>query len=325
MSAPATAAEPGLAARLLAARELPTVVAIALFALIIAVGNPSFLSSYNMQLLAKEVGVLGIMAIGEMVVIILGGIDLSAGSVVALTSVLAGLGLQHGLPIGLVVVGVLAACVVIGAVHSFFICKIGLAPFIITLGSLSIWRGVALVLTKGYPIKINSATFLLIGQGDLLGVPLQFVLLVVLAVIGAAMLLTTPLGRYLYTIGNNATATRLSGVRVTRVITFAYILASVLFGLGGLIYAARLGQGMPGIGKGIELSVIAAAVIGGASITGGSGTVWGTVLGALLLCLIMNALNMLKISYFWQELVMGLAIVLAVLFDLLNRRRKGIR
>jgi ribose transport system permease protein len=325
MSAPAAATEPGVVARLLAARELPTVVAIALFALIIAIGNPSFLSSYNMQLLAKEVGVLGIMAIGEMVVIITGGIDLSAGSVVALTSVLAAMGLQHGLPIGLVVAGVLAVCVVIGAAHSFFINRVGLAPFIITLGSLSIWRGVALVLTKGYPIKITSPAFLMIGQGDLLGVPLQFALLVVLAVVAAVMLLATPLGRYIYTIGNNATATRLSGVRVTRVVAFAYILASVLFGLGGLIYAARLGQGMPGIGKGVELSVIAAAVIGGTSITGGTGTVWGTVLGALLLSLIMNALNMLKVSYFWQELVMGLAIVLAVLFDLLNRRRKGFR
>jgi ribose transport system permease protein len=325
MSAPAAASEPTIVARMLAARELPTVVAIALFAVIIAIGNPSFLSSYNMQLLAKEVGVLGIMAIGEMVVIITGGIDLSAGSVVALTSVLAAAGLQQGLPIGVVVAGVLAVCVAIGLVHSFFINRVGLAPFIITLGSLSIWRGVALVLTKGYPIKIPNPTFLLLGQGDLLGVPLQFVVLVVLAVVCAIMLLATPLGRYLYTIGNNATATRLSGVRVSRVITFAYILASVLFGLGGLVYAARLGQGMPGIGKGVELSVIAAAVIGGASISGGSGTVWGTVLGALLLSLIMNALNMLKVSYFWQEFVMGLAIVLAVLFDLLNRRRKGVR
>jgi ribose/xylose/arabinose/galactoside ABC-type transport system permease subunit len=187
---------------------------------------------------------------------------------------------------------------------------------------MSIWRGVVLVLTKGYPIKITNSGFLMIGQGDLLGVPLQFVLLLVVAIIVATMLIATPLGRYIYTIGNNAVATRLSGVRVSRVVTFTYILAAVLFGLGGLVYAARLGQGMPGIGKGLELSVIAAAVIGGTSITGGSGTVWGTMIGAMLISLILNALNMLQVSYFWQEFVTGLVIVLAVMFDLLNRKRK---
>ena len=137
----------------------------------------------------------------------------------------------------------------------------------------------------------------------------------------ATVLLATPLGRYIYAIGNNAVATRLSGVRTSRIRSFAYVQASLLFGLGGLIYAGRLGQGMPGIGKGLELSVIAAAVIGGTSMSGGTGTVCGTVIGAALISLIMNALNMLKVSYFWQEFVMGLVIVLAVLIDLLNRRR----
>ena len=291
--------------------------------MVIAIGNPSFLSTYNLQLLGKEVGVLGIMAIGEMAVIITGGIDLSAGAVVALTSVLAALGLQAGLPIGLVVLGVVAVCIAIGAVHSFFINTVGLAPFIITLGSMSIWRGVVLVMTQGYPVKITNPGFLMIGQGDLLGVPVQFILLVVIAVIAAVILIATPLGRYAYMIGNNAVATRLSGVPVSRVTMFTYILAAVLFGLGGLVYAARLGQGMPGIGNGLELAVIAAAVIGGTSITGGSGTVWGTVIGAVLISLIMNALNMLRISYFWQDFVTGLVIVMAVLFDILNRKRRA--
>jgi ribose transport system permease protein len=323
MSVPTFADQPTILSRVLAARELPTVLAIALLGVVIAIGNPSFLSTYNLQLLGKEVGVLGIMAIGEMAVIITGGIDLSAGAVVALTSVLAALGLQAGLPIGLVVLGVVAVCIAIGAVHSFFINTVGLAPFIITLGSMSIWRGVVLVMTQGYPVKITNPGFLMIGQGDLLGVPVQFILLVVIAVIAAVILIATPLGRYAYMIGNNAVATRLSGVPVSRVTMFTYILAAVLFGLGGLVYAARLGQGMPGIGNGLELAVIAAAVIGGTSITGGSGTVWGTVIGAVLISLIMNALNMLRISYFWQDFVTGLVIVMAVLFDILNRKRRA--
>jgi ribose/xylose/arabinose/galactoside ABC-type transport system permease subunit len=182
---------------------------------------------------------------------------------------------------------------------------------------------VVLVLTKGYPVKVANASFLAIGQGELFGFPVQFILLILLAGVYAALLLTTPLGRYVYSIGKNPVATRLSGVRVPAVLAFVYIQASMMFGLGGLIYAARLGQGMPGIGKGLELPVIAAAVIGGTSMSGGTGTVWGTIIGASLISLILNALNMLKVSYFWQELVTGMVIILAVLFDLLNRRRTG--
>jgi ribose transport system permease protein len=309
--------------QVLSARAFPTVVAIVLLGLIITVQNHSFLSTYNLQLLAKEIGVLGILAIAQMLVIITGGIDLSPGSLVALISVLGAMGLAHGLSLPVTFIGALACCAIIGLIHSFFINRLGMAPFIITLGSLSVWRGVVLVLTQGYPIKITSKAFLSIGQGDILGIPIQFIILIVLAVVYIVMLHSTPLGRYIYSTGNNPIATRLSGIRVPFVLTLVYIQASVLFGLGGLIYAARLGQGMPGIGVGLELPVIASAVIGGTSLSGGSGTVWGTIFGAVLISLILNALYMLAISYFWQDLVTGLVIVLAVLFDVLNRRRVG--
>ena len=199
MSVQAVTDEPSLISRVLAARELPTLAAIAMLALVIAIGNPSFLSLYNMQLLGKEVGVLGIMAIGEMIVIITGGIDLSAGAVVALTSVLAAMGLQAGVPVGLVALGIVFVCVLIGLAHSFFINVVGLAPFIITLGSMSIWRGVVLVLTTGYPVKITHPGFLLLGQGNLLGVPLQFILMLVVSVIAGVALIATPFGREAFT------------------------------------------------------------------------------------------------------------------------------
>ncbi len=308
----------------LSARAFPTVVAIILLGLIIAVQNHAFLSTYNLQLLAKEIGVLGILAIAQMLVIITGGIDLSPGSLVALISVLGAMGLAHGLPLAVTIIGALFCCSLIGAIHSFFINRLGMAPFIITLGSLSIWRGVVLVLTQGYPVRITNRAFLSIGQGDILGVPIQFIILAILAAIYVVMLRSTTLGRYIYSTGSNPVATRLSGIRVPLILTFVYIQASVLFGLGGLIYAARLGQGMPGIGVGLELPVIASAVIGGTSLSGGSGTVWGTILGAVLISLILNALNMLAVSYFWQDFVTGLVIVLAVLVDVLNRRRIGV-
>jgi len=310
--------------RALSARAFPTVVAVLLLGLVIAIQNPTFLSAYNLQLLAKEIGVLGILAIAQMLVIITGGIDLSPGSLVALISVLGAIGLQRGLPLPVILLGALVACALIGMIHVSFISRLGMAPFIITLGSLSVWRGVVLVLTQGYPIKITNPTFLALGQGDVVGIPVQFIILVIIAVVYIVMLRSTPLGRYIYSTGSNPTATRFSGIRVPLVLTFVYVQASVLFGLGGLIYAARLGQGMPGIGVGLELPVIAAAVIGGTSLSGGSGTVWGTILGATLISLILNALNMLAVSYFWQDLVTGLVIVLAVFFDILNRRRVAI-
>jgi ribose/xylose/arabinose/galactoside ABC-type transport system permease subunit len=311
--------------QVMSARELPTIIAILFFGLVIMLNSPAFLSSYNLQLLAKEIGVLGILAIAQMLVIITGGIDLSPGSMVALISVLAATGLERGLPIPIVLIVALIPCVLIGLVHSFFITRLGVAPFIITLGSLSVWRGLVIVLTQGYPVKIVNTKFLWLGQGDLFGIPIQFIIFVVVAAIYIVILLFTPLGRYIYSTGNNPIATRFSGIRVPRVLVFVYIQASVLFGLGGLIYAARLGQGMPGIGVGLEMPVIAAAVIGGTSMSGGSGTVWGTILGAILISLIMNALNLLAVSYFWQDLVTGLVIVLAVAFDILNRRRVGVR
>ena len=310
--------------RLLAVREMPTVLALLILAVGIAVRNPTFLSSYNMQLLAKEIGVLGIMAIAEMLVIITRGIDLSVGSLVALVSVGAAMGIEQGLSAGLVVLGTMAACGAIGLLHAFFISRVGMPPFIITLASLSVWRGVVLVITQGYPVRVTNPTILHLGQGDLMGIPTQFIILTVIAGTYIVILLYTPLGRHIFALGNNPVATQLSGVRTARVLTFVYVQASMLFGIAGLVYAARLGQGMPGIGKGLELPVIASAVIGGTAMAGGSGTIWGTILGATLISLILNALNMLAVSHFWHELVTGLVIVLAVVFDILNRRRIGV-
>ena len=314
-----------LFAQILALRELPTIIAILALSAFIAWRNPTFLSTYNMQLLAKEVGVLGILGIGAMVVIITKGIDLSVGSIVAMISVLVAAVLAKGFSIPVVVLAAITVCILIGLMHSFFINKIGLAPFIITLGSLSIWRGVTLVLTRGYPIKITNKDFLALGQGDIMGIPMQFVFLILVTVVYTIMLRSTPLGRYIYAIGHNVTAARLAGVAVPAVLTFVYVQATVLFGFGGMIFAARLGQGMPGIAFGLELPVIAAAVIGGTSMTGGVGRPIGTIIGAILISLILNAMNMLAISSYWQELASGLVIVFAVLIDILNQRRLGVK
>ena len=314
-----------LFAQILALRELPTIIAILALSAFIAWRNPTFLSTYNMQLLAKEVGVLGILGIGEMVVIITKGIDLSVGSIVAMISVLVAAGLAKGFSIPVVVLAAITVCILIGLMHSFFINKIGLAPFIITLGSLSIWRGVTLVLTRGYPIKITNKDFLALGQGDIMGIPMQFVFLVLVTVVYTIMLRNTPLGRYMLRdraqcdgrppggcCGAGGAHLRIrAGDRLVRV--WRHDLRR------------RLGQGMPGIAFGLELPVIAAAVIGGTSMTGGVGRPIGTIIGAILISLILNAMNMLAISSYWQELASGLVIVFAVLIDILNQRRLGVK
>jgi ribose transport system permease protein len=319
------AANPSLFKRLLQMRELPIILSIIALAAFISWRNPAFLSLYNMQLLAREVGVLGMMAIAVMVVIITGGIDLSVGSVVALVSVLTAMGLAAALPVWLVVPGVLLICVLIGLTHTLLVHNIGLAPFIATLGTLSVLRGVSLIITQGYPIRIETPALLWLGQGDIAGIPIQFVALLLIFALYSFVLFSTPLGRYIYALGSNPVATRLSGVAVPLIMAIVYVQASVVFGVSGLMYAGRLGQGMPGIGAGMELPVIASAIIGGTSLSGGVGKPLGAILGAVLISLILNAMNMLAISSYWQELVTGLVIVAAVGVDILNRRRASVR
>ncbi len=200
----------------------------------------------------------------------------------------------------------------------------GLAPFIITLGSLSIFRGIAVVSTNGYPIPIKSDAFLWIGQGllfDLIPVPL--VILIVVAFGVNYILNQTALGRHIYALGGNPEAARLSGIPVRKVLTYVYVQAGVLFGISSIILASRLGQGMPGVGVGYELNAVAAAVIGGTSLSGGVGTVLGTIVGATLMALIDNFIVLSRVESWWNDLIIGVVIVVAVTVDMITTRRRA--
>lgn len=303
-------------------REFVVLVGVILLGLFIYAFNRNFLTAYNIQVIIRQVAIFGIMAIAETTVIITAGIDLSPGSMLAFFGVVMAmfLGLGMSAPAA-ILLGLLCAAVV-GLYHSFFITRVGLAPFIITLGSLSMFRGIAVVSTRGYPVPVKDPAFLWIGQGLIGPIPVPLFILLIVALVMNFILNQTALGRHIYAIGGNPEAARLSGIPVRRVLTFVYVQATVLFGISALLMSSRLGQGMPGVGIGYELNAIAAAVIGGTSLYGGVGTVLGAIVGATLMALIDNLLVLLHVESWWNELIIGVTIVLAVTADMISARRR---
>ncbi len=303
-------------------REFMVLMAVIVLSIIIYAFNQNFLTPYNIQVIVRQVAIFGILGIAETAVIITGGIDLSPGSMLAFNGVMVGLLMMWGVDAPLAIAILLVLCIVIGLYHGAMITRLGLVPFIVTLGSLSIFRGIAVVSTQGYPIRIQNEFFLWIGQGLVLGIPVPLFILVAVALTMNYILNQTPLGRYIYAIGGNREAARLSGIPVRRVLTFVYVQATVLFGISAIILAARLGQGMPGVGIGYELNAIAAAIIGGTSMYGGIGTVLGTIIGATMMALIDNLLVLLRVEPWWSELIIGIVIVTAVTVDMVTTRKR---
>jgi ribose transport system permease protein len=260
--------------------------------------------------------------LGATAVIITGGIDLSVGSVMALSAITAAwVAATLEVPFGLAIVAGLAAGAAAGAVNGLLITKGKLPPFIATLAMLSVARGLTLVISDGRPISGLPSWFRLLVTYRLFGiVPLSVLLVVGLYLLGAAHLRLRSSGRALYAIGGSEEVARLSGLRVEREKLKVYTAAGLLAGVGGLVLAARLNSAQPTAGGGVELDVIAAVVIGGASLAGGAGTVAGTLTGALIIGVLRNGLNLLDVSSFWQQVVIGAVIAAAVMVDTLRRR-----
>ncbi|MCX7845341.1 MAG: ABC transporter permease [Dictyoglomaceae bacterium] len=303
-------------------RELNILFALIVLSVGITIINPRFLSSFNLQIIARQVAIFGLLAIGETLVIIGGGIDLSVGSLVALTGVLVALFMKNGLSITISILIVLLLSSIIGLWHGLFVTKLKVPPFIITLGTLTAARGLASVITKGWPIIGLPEKFFFIGQGDILGIPFPLIILIFFASIAFFITKYSVLGRQLYATGGNIEAARLSGIDVDKRRIFTYISSSFLAGITGIIIASRLSQGQAGVGGGYELSAIAAAVIGGTSLSGGEGTILGTLIGAAIMSVIYNGLILLEISSYWHDVVMGLVIVTAVTLDIWRKRKK---
>ncbi len=279
----------------------------------LSVIEPSFRTTHNLVNILRQTSVIGIMAVGMTFVILTAGIDLSVGSMLALTGVVCADLEHHGWPLLAIVVATLLLGTLIGAVNGLVITLGKVTPFVVTLGSMSIARGLAHIYTNGQPISGFGASFRFIGSGE---VPI--VIFGLSVVIAAVILRHTTLGRFSYAIGGNEEAVRLSGIHVDFYKTAVYAISGLTSALGAIVLTSRLNAGESIAGMGYELDVIAAVVIGGTSLMGGRGGVWGTLVGALLIGTINNGMNLLMISSYYQLVVKGVIIVAAVLLDRLR-------
>ncbi|PYT03646.1 MAG: ribose ABC transporter permease [Acidobacteria bacterium] len=302
-------------------RFLPFVSLVALCILIAAL-EPRFLSAGNLAGVARQTAVITVIAMGMTVVMVSGGIDLSVGSVMALSGVMGALAMVSGASVIIGVAVAIAAGTVCGLLTGTAIAVLRIPAFIVTLGAMGIYRGIALLVTDGKAVVGVPSSFGYLAEGNLLGiVPVPLLIVVLVAAATHFLLVNTRPGRYCYAIGSNIEAARYSGIRVSRYQVLFYALLGALTGLAGSIESARLVTGQPTAGEGYELRVIAAVVIGGGSLAGGQGTVTGTIIGALIMGVLANGANLLGISSFAQQVVIGAVIVLAVTFDEFQRRR----
>jgi len=312
---------------------------IALFAVLMffSVAAPNFLSTANFILMSKHVALNAFLAMGMTFVIVTGGIDLSVGSIVGLCGMIAGGLLLYGidLPIGYtvyfnvfeVILITLGVGIFIGAINGLLITRLNVAPFIATLGTLYVARGVALLASDGgtFPNLVGKAElgttgFGWLGAGRILGLPVSIWILVVLAFAAAYLARYTPLGRHIFAVGGNERAARMSGVRINSVKMFVYMFSGFCAAIVGLIISSELMASHPATGESFELNAIAAAVLGGTSMSGGRGTIGGTIVGAFVIGVLSDGLVMMGVSSFWQMVIKGLVIIFAVVIDQAQRR-----
>ncbi len=278
--------------------------------------TPSFLTFQNWIIVVRQISINGILAVGATYVLLTGGVDLSLGSMVALTGVVAASFAHPGeYPVIVPVLMGVVTGVAGGAVNGLIVTRARVAPFIATLGMMTVARGLALVLSGGKPVSNLSGPFTAIAGKNWLGIPIPIVLLIVVTSLSYLMLTNTRLGRYIYAVGGNEKAARASGISVNAVKMFTYSTCGGMAGLAGVVLASRITTGQPNAGLAYELDAIAAVVIGGTSLSGGVGGVGGTILGALLMGVINNGLDLLNVSSYYQQIIKGAIIVGAVWMD----------
>lgn len=303
---------------------LTLVLLLAALWLVLSFTTNTFMTERNISNVARQGAMIAILALGETFVIITAGIDLSVGAVAGFITVIVAWLLTHDVPIWASVLLSLGFGLGIGAFHAFGIVSMGLPPFIITLATLTSLRGIGLLITNGSTISITNDAFTNFALGDVFGVvPNLFAMVLVVAVPAWMFLNHTRWGRYLFAVGSNAEAARLSGVSVVRTVYLAYILSAMCAALVGLLLASRIGIGNATQAEGWELQAIAASVIGGTSLFGAVGSWHGPLLGAFILATINNGANLLNVNSFWQRIITGGLIIVIVYSDQLRRRKRS--
>ncbi|WP_066160285.1 ABC transporter permease [Halalkalibacter krulwichiae] len=298
--------------------------ALLIICVILSFTSEQFLSFNNLTNILLQSAIMGVVAIGMTFVIITSGIDLGVGAVLGLTSVVTAGMVSAGFPIIIVLMLAMLLGAMCGLINGFFITRFSMAPFIVTLAMMAAARSVAMVYTDAKTISIyDDAFFRYLRSGEILGIPVMILIPIIIFLVAHYVLRYTIFGRYVYAIGNNKKSAELSGINVKRVELSVYIIAGFLSGIAGILMTARLGSGTPLAGSNLELMAIAAVVIGGSSLMGGRGTVYGTVIGVLLINVINTGMNLMNISSHYQGLMMGVVILLAALIDSYGNKKKN--
>lgn len=281
----------------------------------------NFFTVNNLLTVALQTSVIGVLAIAETFAIITSGIDLAVGSILAVSGVVTGKLMVYGIPIPIAILAGLGVGVLCGLLTGLAITKLEIAPFIATLGMMSIARGAAYITTGALPVSGLPESFYVIGGGELLGVPVAVIIMFALALIFGFILSKTKFGRYVYCLGSNEEAAKLSGINVDRVKIGVYMISGLLAAAAGIILASRLVSAQATAGIGYEMDGIAAAIIGGCSPLGGVGKIRETIIGAFVIGVLRNGLNLLSVSAFWQQVAIGCVIILAVALDTYRRKK----
>ena len=297
-----------------------SLIGLVLLCIVITIVTPNFLSVSNITNVFTQVSVNAIIAIGMTFVILTGGIDLSVGSTLAISGAV---GASIVKSTGNVFLAIIVAAVIgiaVGLINGLLVSKGKLQAFIVTLATMTIFRGATLVFTDGTPISKLPEAFVKIGNGKLGFMPIPVIITIIIAIIAVYALSQTRFGRYLYALGGNEDVSRLSGINTDKIKTLVYVVSGFASAIAGVIITSRIGSASPNAGTGFELDAIAAVVIGGTSLAGGEGTITGTLIGALIIGVLNNGLNLMNVSPFYQSIVKGLVILIAVLLDKKSRK-----
>lgn len=302
-------------------RELVLFLMITFLVISMSFASPYFLSIANFKAIIVGMVPTAIIVVGMTILLVSGSFDLSVGSTLALSSTIVALLLLAGVPIPLAVVGAICVGIVVGLANGVIVTGLGVNPLIATLGSMSIGRGAALVLTEGFSLTNLPPGFGIFGKNEVLGLPVMVWIMVLVIIMGDLLLRRSRFLRQVYFIGGNEKAALLSGISVNKIRIIIFVLSGALAALSGVLLASRLMSGTPTAGNAIELQALAAAVIGGASLKGGEGTILGATLGVIFVALISNAMTMLAVSIYWQMIVTGLVLIAAVSVDVFLSRK----
>ncbi len=309
--------------KMLQFKESGIFIALVLLTLILSLSTNKFLTPYNIGIVIRQVSFVAIVALGQTLVLLTGGIDLSVGNMAGLCSIVGAL-LMVSTPIDPYVCTFLAMLLglCLGMISGFLVARVGLNAFIATLAMGEIFAGLVLVITKGYPITGIPEKFRFLGQGMLGLVPVPVIIMVLITAVLAYILKFTPYGRHIYAIGGNQFASRLVGIRVIRIKMSVYAISGMLSALAGIIFVSRMNAGQPTIGPSWLMPSVTAAIIGGTTLSGGEGTVLGTILGAIFMGVLANGIVLLDISVYWERVIIGVVVVAAVIIDIARSRSK---